>query len=262
MPCLSHTFPFLPQNIPSFWQSLHKNPRHGFILGSGAASREDHVVYMSCEEPVKIFRSRGDEGGDPLRQLEKAIKRSPQHDGPETCGDDGGCDSPRFVGVLGYEAGRHFDSGIRRQPRRPHPMKTPVSLFGEYHSVVVLDTRRQQMTLTVMGKNAIHRFRNIAGRIALAYNTIPRKTKASSFSKKFHFLSYPEFAKRVNMAKEAIREGDIYQANLIDFDNYLTPIIQLILSYYYLLRITFVTNNVLPHLQLFLLNQHLVTHLD
>ena len=59
---------------------------------------------------------------------------------------------PRFVGYLGFSAGREFDSGIGRLPEKPNPLKTPVFLFGDYRAVLKVDLEKKKTTLVWRGK--------------------------------------------------------------------------------------------------------------
>ncbi len=79
---------------------------------------------------------------------------------------------PRFVGYLGFDAGRAFDSGILRLPVRPNALKTPAFLFGDYRAVVKIDFLKKTTTVVWRGKSKIA-FARLVQRVALHLKADP-----------------------------------------------------------------------------------------
>jgi anthranilate/para-aminobenzoate synthase component I len=178
------------------WRRLHPNPRHGFFLGSGVVGKNDSVVYMSVEEPSRVLQ----------RLPAVSVSKS---------------DSlPRFVGYLGFSAGRSFDPGIARLPLRPNPLKTPPFLFGDYRAALKVDLLKKQTTLHWRGSNK-SKFNRLAQRVHLNLNSGPSPLAREGMMRSDRLRrerpakdESAEFQQMVLRAKEAIARGDIYQANL------------------------------------------------
>jgi para-aminobenzoate synthetase component 1 len=176
----------------SVWRRVHPNPRFGFFLGSGVPNPHESVTYFSVEEPRRV------------------IKRLPP---PAFARHDA---VPRYVGYLGFSAGRAFDAGIGRLPKRADPLNTPPFLFGDYRAVVKVDSRKKRTTLVSRG-HSVSNFRRLAERVreALEYSSRPLfAPPAVSPRKRFKDKQADRFEKMVLGAKQAIARGDIYQANL------------------------------------------------
>jgi len=210
----SHTFPFVPDNPFSFWQTLHKNPQTGFVLGSGAATENDHVMYMSVEEPTQAWGAGSVFKKDPLQKLKQKFK-----DERDTMGS-----FPRFVGFVGFEAGRTFDPGIRRLEEKPPSLKLPIVSFAEYKAVLKLDFLKQETTLAVFDPQSIAKAKTLVEKIKRTWVSEIKKplcsqvekkgASSSSFQEEFFFEDMDSFARKVEKTKNAIKEGDIYQANI------------------------------------------------
>ena len=167
-----HLISKIPRDPLRFWQTLHPRPINGFFLGP--VSGRDSDIYMSAGEPRRVL-SAGVDGVNPLLAKIKASFRP-------------GSALPRFVGFLGFNAGRAFDAGIGRLPLRPNPLGTPEALFGDYPLVVKLDLKKKE--------------------------TLVAARSGKGNRKKLRTLSSAQFARMVDRAKDAIAQGDIYQANL------------------------------------------------
>jgi anthranilate/para-aminobenzoate synthase component I len=190
-------FPGLPPDLFSFWTRLHPRPRHGFILGSGAGTEHDHLVYMSATEPARVLTVTADgRGWDDVRTTLADEKRR--------------LFFPRLVGVVGFEAGRTFDPGLARLdlPRSAFPW--PPALFGDYRNVVRLDLKRK--VTTVIAESEPDAWR-VAALLSGVRNERPRRAPIPA-RVRFRKPAFGAFEKKVRAVKEAIRRGDIYQANL------------------------------------------------
>lgn len=176
----------VPADPFQLWQHLHKNPTHGFFLGPASPSPFPSLLYMSLAEPRRVFNSL------------PAIK------------SEGAWDLPRFVGVIGFEAGRLFDPAIKRLPRRPDPLNFPVMCFGDYDRVLKVDLQKKEMTVLSNEAGDVERVRRALSvdSSPSAQNDIKRKKLS------FQYPSVSHFLKMVSAAKSAIGAGDIYQANL------------------------------------------------
>lgn len=188
--------PLLPPDSLQFWQTLHPHPQYGFFLGS--ATGRDRYVYMSAGEPQKIFASLASLGG--------AFKKMSRGN------------RPRFVGLLTFEEGRVFDPGLQRLPKRPDPIGMPHTFFGDYSRVVKLDFEKGTTTFySEYGEEDLDR-------MSLALSSRYNQLSTEKREKKRAALSRPPFKpfqRMVRQAQEAIRRGDIYQANLsLRFSSY------------------------------------------
>jgi len=213
MSLLTHTFPFVPARPFQFWRSVHKNPKHGFILGSGDSTAWDKRLMISVGEPDHLIQDQ--EG---LAEISNEIKKT-----------ESDFDIPRYVGFFGFELGKFFDEGIGRLSDKPNPLKTPALSLGDYKDVLMIDVEKRTTVLYShrdQSESSLKEFEKLVGKIKLAFvsknhaQRNPRKAqyKSSGSSKKIKKLfGYPnlnEFSKKVESAKESIRKGDIYQANL------------------------------------------------
>jgi anthranilate/para-aminobenzoate synthase component I len=140
---------------------------------------------------------------------------------------------PRFVGYLGFAAGRAFDAGIGRLPKRPNPLKTPDFFFGDYPAVLRVDLQKQETTLLWRGTRK-NFFDRLVRRISMHLNNSSSplagegRVRGASVSAKTSLTpalsrkgrrstdrkEATKFSKIVLSAKDAIARGDIYQANL------------------------------------------------
>lgn len=200
-------FKCLPVNAFSFWQKIHPTPHHGFFLGSTARTRNDHIVYMSLAEPQKIITS--------LKDIQLKIKNKKRSFA-----------IPKFVGSLGFDAGRMFDPGIKKLKSKPDPLSFPVLLFGEYSGVVKLDFLKKTTTIYSEKKSDIKRVachcEDLKGpQQFIAADSdlgLPRRAglrpAAPRNDARFEYLGLAQFSDKVKKAKAAIARGDIYQANL------------------------------------------------
>src|SRR5689334_16817484 len=130
---LIRTLPFVPSDPLSLWRELHPNPRHGFFLGSGAGTDSDHLIFFSGGEPTRLILS--------LSDLEKAIRAKKSK-----------LDLPQLVGFFSFEAGRLFDEGLKRLPKREDLLKIPVLTFGDYPCLVKVDLKKNQTTVAAQNK--------------------------------------------------------------------------------------------------------------
>src|SRR4051812_39945044 len=110
----ARAFSGVPADPLAFWQKLHPHPTYGFFFGSGAATENDSIIYMSGGEPRRIFRSQPSEIPGLLKKIKKSF-----HPGES---------APHFVGFFGFEAGRAFDPGIKRLPTKPNPLGSPAAM--------------------------------------------------------------------------------------------------------------------------------------
>jgi anthranilate/para-aminobenzoate synthase component I len=200
----------VPADCFGFWRRLHPHPRHGFFLGAESAQTSRSALYFSVEEPVRLIETR-DPRKDALAGIDSALKA-----------DRSRCPAPRFVGMLGFEAGWAFDPGLGRLPTRPDTLGGPVGLFGDYRSVVRVDLRKGVTTLWSRSPRA--HWDRLAGRFMAHFReTGPDRGQETPASRaKVPGRPQPEggarFRRRyfgqVLKAKAAIARGDIYQANL------------------------------------------------
>ena len=208
MPALTHTFPFIPDHIFHFWKHLHPNPGCGFILGSGASSLNDHIVYMSLEEPRRIFHVDKTSSKQQIKNFERNVRKGFKP-----------FDVPRYVGYLGFDMGRYFDKGIQRIKIKKDPLGSLLLFMGEYKSLLRLDLKSRSMTLFLFEESSVSRIRQYISKIESSYQkqrkikNLPNN-KGGRRTRSFRFLSSQDFKRKVQTAKKAIQQGDIYQANL------------------------------------------------
>lgn len=165
-------------------------------------------VYMSAHEPARVLR--GDP--QPILSLLKRVLKQERSAGRV----------PRFVGVVGFEAGRWFDKGLARLPKRPDPLNSPPLIFGDYPAVAELDLIKRETRIYLsssMDKASEKRLRERLHRYWAGEKKFSdsRGLLAAARGLKTFKFSYPplaHFARMVGRAKEAIARGDIYQANL------------------------------------------------
>src|SRR4051794_38593559 len=93
-----------PASPLDFWRAAHPRPRHGFVLGSSAGTTSDRIVYLSLAEPARLISAPAERA---RAVLAETVRRPDRRDS-----------FPRFVGVLGFDAGRGFDSALKRLPPR------------------------------------------------------------------------------------------------------------------------------------------------
>lgn len=162
-------------------------------MGSGRLTPNESVVYMSVEEPRRVWNRLPVLTRDPSDAL------------------------PRYVGYLGFTAGRSFDVGIARLPRRPNPLHTPEFLFGDYRATVQVDMQKSQTLLIYRGHNK-KQFQQIIDRIRSLLTVTrvsrPHLTRRAAGLSQKTASTYGRFRQMVSSAKDAIAAGDIYQANL------------------------------------------------
>jgi len=213
MSLLTHTFPYLPTRPFQFWRQVHKNPKHGFILGSAGAAEWGKRLMLSVGEPDSLIQ---DQKG--LMELNTEGNKA-----------EGVFDIPRYVGFLGFELGKNFDEGIGRLSDKPNPLKTPALSLGDYKDVLMIDVEKKTTTLYShrdKSRASLKEFEKLTGRINAAFSLEKRvkknppqnESKSSRLGKKiksiFKYPSLSEFSEKVKLTKESIRKGDIYQANL------------------------------------------------
>jgi para-aminobenzoate synthetase component I len=184
-----HRIPGFPVDPLSFWQHLHPRPRHGFFFGSGAATKRDYVLYVSVGEPLHILR-------------EATFKFSSS------------TNCPRYVGLVGFEAGRYFDAGIKRLPSFSNSLHTPVFEFGDYPAVVKLDNKAKTTDLYVDERCSSKYVQELINKIKSTLLVTHEKTRRKKHPVRFHVSALNKFAQMVKKTKQAISDGDIYQANV------------------------------------------------
>jgi anthranilate/para-aminobenzoate synthase component I len=185
----SKSFPFLPSDPLFFWQQLHPYPTYGFFLG--APGHTSLLIYMSAGEPTRVISN--------LSQIGHALQKKQT------------VNAPRFVGCVPFDAGRLFDSGLARLPRRKDPLSMPSLYFGDYPTVVKLDLKNKTTTLYSRQGN---KDGNRIDRLLHSTNVIRRSFRPKRIPVRLRLPSYFRFSSMVKKAKEAIARGDIYQANL------------------------------------------------
>jgi anthranilate/para-aminobenzoate synthase component I len=191
--------PFVPAEPLGLWPALHPNPRHGFILGSGAGTVRDHIIFMSAFNPARVVSAQ-------LHEPQKVFRFLTQISNPRSH------NLPRFVGYFGFSAGRWFDPALARLPQKPDPLKFPTAFWGDYRNVVKFDLLKKQTTIVAENKKE-------AERIVAVLKNVPSSVPPSVSSGRrvggvFQQRSLSEFTAMVREAKAAIAAGDIYQANL------------------------------------------------
>ena len=164
--------PNLPADPLSFWKALHPNPMNGFFLGPVSGKNSD--IYMCAGEPRHVWTAGSNDVNALLDKIKPLFRP--------------GKTLPRFVGFLGFNAGRAFDPGLRRLPLRSNPLKTPAALFADYPHVIKLDYKKNET-------------------VVIALPSPKTKTRLKT-------LGPIPFSRMVCRAKDAISAGDIYQANV------------------------------------------------
>src|ERR1044071_4190228 len=134
------TLPFVPADPLDLWGRVHPHPRHGFFLGSGAATDTDHLIYFSAGEPSRVYQLGSNLRDQAFTQFEQLLR-------PKI-----GSTLPRLVGFLGFECGRQFAPGLARLPQLPNLLRTPDAFFGDYPNIVRVDSKK--METTVLASNA------------------------------------------------------------------------------------------------------------
>lgn len=157
-------------------------------MGPALSAWSGSRLYMSAAEPVRVFKNE--------HSLRAWFKKKPS-----------GLPCPRFVGVLGFEAGRLFDPAIGRLPHRPDPLSFPAVCFGDYRDVVEIDLKKQCTVVWSQDKRTVEKVRRL-----LADHGAKKETEKRAG--RFQMPAFSRFSKMVSAAKESISNGDIYQANL------------------------------------------------
>ena len=193
-----------PSDPLEFWRRLHPRPRRGFFLGppfAGAGGR----LYFSCAEPVRAFVCRSGRPRDVLNRL------SASSGGPAA-------GFPRFVGFLSFPSGRLFEPALRRLPLKRDSLEVPWQAFGDFPAVAALDAAVNEIRFAFHPAWPAARRNRVLARAAALLRSDPVAAAPSTDHRRAHgpFRSVPprRFAAWVRAAKERIREGDIYQANL------------------------------------------------
>lgn len=188
-----------PASPVAFWRAVHPRPRNGFLLGSGARTRDDRFVYLSLTEPAAVLAGDADQAPRFLRKIQR-------HPDPRDA-------FPRYVGYLGFDAGRGFDPGIRRLPRRRATLPFSAVHFGDHRSVARIDGLTGRMDVAVRGTaaQALTVRRAVEAALAVMSPSLPPPRRRKE---KVRVASARRFAAMVARAKSAIAAGDIYQANI------------------------------------------------
>jgi len=196
------SFRGVPASLTGFWRTVHPRPKHGFLLGSGANTPGDRVVYLSIEEPRRLFSAPGHRSLHLLKSLERRLDR-------------GGFDAfPRLVGFVGFDSGRGFDPGLRRLARRPDATGLPSVLFGDYAALVRVDLAEGRTDVITRGSGAFARACGERVESALRRPLPLPAVRRRRASGRARVADQTMFAMMVARAKERIAAGDIYQANL------------------------------------------------
>ncbi len=202
MPLRVASFRSVPVSVTAFWRALHPRPRQGFLLGSGSNNPGDRVVYLSIEEPRRLFSAPAGRSLSLLKSLERRL-------------DAGGFDAfPRLVGFVGFDAGRGFDPGLARLPRRADATRLPSVLFGDYGAVVRVDFEAGRTDVITRGSHVAARANGERVEAALRGRVAAPRPSARRAAGRVRVAHQAVFSAMVVAAKERIAAGDIYQANL------------------------------------------------
>ena len=202
MPLRVGSFRRVPASLTDFWRAVHPRARHGFLLGSGANTPNDRVVFLSIEEPVRLLDAPPARSLSLLKSVERRLDR-------------GSFDAfPRFVGFIGFDAGRGFDRGLARLPRRADTLELPAVFFGDYESLVRIDLAEGRTDVVTRGSEAAALSARRRVEAALAAPAATPARRARRGEGRVRVPDQRAFAAMVESAKERISSGDIYQANL------------------------------------------------
>ncbi len=196
----ARVFSAVPGDCLWFWQQIHSAPTNGFFFGPPDSNISDQ--YMSAAEPLRQWQVPLAGVPDLLNKIKQSFRTSSP--------------APRYVGFLGFEAGRSFDKGIGQLLMRPNPLKTPVALFGDYAAIVRVDRKKRKTILYFRGtpRKREKLERKINQMLALSCSVPVRETKRERTGAFFEHPDQHAFSTMVRRAKDHIARGDIYQANL------------------------------------------------
>ncbi len=114
--------------------------------------------------------------------------------------------APFLVGVFGFEAGRLFDRGLARLPRKADPLSFPAVSFGDYSDVVEIDYKKRRTAVWSNNPKIVARVKQLLA--------APLPRFAPARAGRFKIPPLARFSRMIGAAKKAIAGGDIYQANL------------------------------------------------
>ena len=122
------------------------------------------------EEPVRLYSKPRRKGTSTFEEMENKIKHSKT-----------AVPFPRFVGIYNFESGKYFDKGIQKCKQKNSRVPGPSILFGEYESVLKVDSLEGKTSLFVTGPNKERRFNFLLQRLMRAYSNqrknLPQKKK-------------------------------------------------------------------------------------